>query len=269
MNHSQKRGGYTIIEVMIFLVITGVLLSSALLVFNGRQRRTQFTQGLREIDAQLRTIVNETASGYYPNKGDISCSSSNGGGPQLGTAGTGQGKNVGCTFLGRMIRFTEGESYTAFTVVGQQKGADGKEVTALGPDINEARQTLITNDADTFTLPWGITIGRIALPNGNVTGGVGFVSTFGSYNESGSNLISGSNGISVVTLADTNLESSPETILDKTEAMTNAARTAGPVTLCLRSGGDDRRAAIIIGGNNSNTGTEVVIDKVVAGCEGV
>lgn len=275
MKHSQKVGGYTIVEVMIFLVITGVLLVSGLAVFNGRQQRTQFTQGVRELDAQLRTIINETASGFYPNNGQIKCTSTNGNGPQITAAAAKQGENAGCTFLGRMLQFTTGNTYTAYTVAGQQYGADGKEVTTLGPGQNSARQTLIAQTpsqpdvptvADSFVLPWGITVTRVATPGAASveTGAVGFVSTLGAY--SGSNLVSGTTGVGVVTLANTNRSTSLDSLVLATKAMTDAARSSGQVILCLRSGGGDRQAAIIIGGNNSNTGTEVMIDTVPPGC---
>lgn len=278
MTRSQRAHGYTIIEVMIFLVITGVLLSSAILVFNGRQRRTQFTQGVREIDSQIRTIINETASGYYPNKGDISCTSTDGGGPQLSSAsGQGQGTNAGCIYLGRVLAFTNTETYRAYTVVGQQKGADGQEVTALGDEPNEAKQTLITpsdsqpnvpDATSSFELPWGITVTEVhtPLPGAANTGAVGFIATFGSYSTSGEDLVSGSSGLSSIPLTSTNLSSGAEALVTATQSMTDAQRNPGRIVVCLLSGGGDRRAAILIGGNNSSTGTEVVIDDVPGEC---
>lgn len=280
MKRSRAASGYTIVETMLFLAITGVLLASAVLVFNGRQRRTQFTQGVRELETRIQAVINEAATGYYPNKGDLSCTSSNGGGPQLNTVDNEQGTNVGCIFLGRSLQFTTGKTYSAYTIVGQQKGLDGKDVTSLGRGLNDARQTLIvqsevapdaqpnapTNAIESFTMPWGITVEKIIVPGGAETGALSFISTLGSYNASGTNLVSGSAQLSLIPLASTTLSSQAPALISATRDMTDAMRNPGKVILCLRSGGGDRQAAIIIGENN-NIGTEVLIDSVPGECQ--
>lgn len=280
MKRLRAAEGYTIIETMLFLVITGVLLASALLVFNGRQRRTEFTQGVREVDSQIKGILNETTSGYYPNKGDIGCTSSGGGGPQP-TSTKAQGQNQGCIFLGRVLQFTTGDTYTAYTVVGQQTGADGRVVTSLGTTPNTARQTLLTKAAsqpdfpdaeENFELPWGITIDKIVAPDAtpSAVGGFGFITTLGNYGANGSDLVSGSSSMSLLPLLNTGLSASPQAgeqgAISSTQAMTDADRDISPIILCMKSAGGDRKAAIIIGGNNNNVGTEVFIDQVPEQC---
>ena len=39
----QTEAGYTILETMIFLIISGALMASAALLFNGKINRSQFT----------------------------------------------------------------------------------------------------------------------------------------------------------------------------------------------------------------------------------
>lgn len=284
MKRLGKAHGYTIIETMLFLVITGVLLASAMLIFNGRQQRTQFTQGVREIDSQIRGIMNEAASGYYPNKGGISCSSSGGGGPNPTNATTDQGKNEGCIFLGRVLQFSETDSYIAYTVVGQQVGADGRTVTTLGSTPNSARQTLLTpSDSQpnypeanaTYELPWGITVEKVVAPEASALpiGAFGFISTLGSFNATGSDLVSGSSSTSLMPLLNTNrLTNVPPSLsgaqpaVNATQALEDSGRNSSQVILCLRSGGGDRQAAIVIGANNNSVGTEVQIDSVPEAC---
>lgn len=279
MKRQARHGGYTIVEVMIFLVITGALLASALLVFNGRQRRTQFTQGVREIESQIRTLINETASGYYPNQGNIKCTSSGGGGPNLSASSENQqGGNEGCLFLGRVLQFTTGESYYAYTVVGQQKGASGKEVTSLGTGQDEARQTLITptdsqptlpDATDEYRLPWGITVSKIATPivATPTIGSLGFISSFGTYNDTGTDLVSGTTSLNLIPLLGSALTNDKATLLTEVNNMGDDPQNPGRIVICLSSGEGDRRAAIIIGGSNNNIGTEVLIDNVPGECE--
>lgn len=278
MKRKTQAGGYTIVEVMIFLVITGVLLASALLIFNGRRQRTEFTQGVREIEAQLRTIINETASGYYPNSGNVICTAANGSGPQLSIGtGTQQGANTGCIYLGRVMQFTTGDEYAAYTVVGQQRDRNGQEVSELGTWQDQARQTLITPpegssdipDATArYVMPWGITVDKIVAPGGQQIGAFSFMNSLGSY--SGTDLASGSTSLNLIplltTTLGTDLSSNVNALIDATENMASDPVNPGSIVVCLRSGGGDRQAAIIIGGNNSNTSTEVVIDNVPEAC---
>jgi len=277
MKRLTRSGGYTIVEVMIFLIITGVLLTSALLVFNGRQQRSQFTQGVREVDARIRTIINETSSGYYPNKGDIRCEIS-GGNPSVSTVGPNQqGANKGCLFLGRMLQFTS-NSYKVYTVVGRQQTSTGAEVTELGPGIDGAHQTLITptstqvgwpDASETFTMPWGITVDRIVTTLSTPrVGSFGFLYSLGSYDSEGVNLSSGTTGLNSVVPPGTDLTSSPDAMVAATKLLTNAQQNPGRIVICLRSGGGDKQAAIVIGGNNNNTGTEVELGSLPGECIG-
>jgi len=281
MKRRTRESGYTIVEVMIFLIITAALLASALLVFQGREERTQFSQGVREIEAQIRTVINETASGHYPNSGNIYCFSTNGGGPRLDNfTGIGQGANGGCIFLGRMIYFPSNpsKSFIVYTVVGQQRGQNGQEVTQLGTGVNDARQTLITQSTNqptapeafaTNDFPWGITLRRVTSPSAAAPqpGAVGFISSFGSYN--GTDLTSGNTILNVMPLPNTSLGSSKTVIVQQTELLNGSSPTnPGKIVLCLRSGGGDRQAAIIIGGGSNNVSTEVAMTNVPGECAG-
>jgi type II secretory pathway pseudopilin PulG len=275
MKRGQSPQGYTIIEVMIFLVITGALLATALLVFNGRQQRTQFTQGVREIEARIRTITNETASGYYSNQGQIGCSvTAPGNGPNLSTVSNGkQGTNEGCIFLGRVLQFKTGaKEFTVFTMVGQQYNNENKIVTSYGSTPSDARQTLIAqapgqngapNATETFELPWGITVTQVSTSAADAptVGAIGFVSSLGTIASNGSDLVSGASSLSAVPIKGTSLTGTDNTLMvSRTKAMTNSWLNPGRIVLCLSSGSGGKRAAIVIGGNNSNTRTEILYD---------
>ncbi|HSX23561.1 MAG TPA: hypothetical protein VLE74_00460, partial [Candidatus Saccharimonadales bacterium] len=65
MSGGTKPLGYTIVEVMIFLAVSGALLVSALLIFNGRQQRIEFGQSIRDIDSKIRDVLNDVSTGVY------------------------------------------------------------------------------------------------------------------------------------------------------------------------------------------------------------
>lgn len=54
---SMKRGnipfGFTIIETMIFLAVSGALLASSLLLVSGSQNKSQFNNAVRDLNRKL------------------------------------------------------------------------------------------------------------------------------------------------------------------------------------------------------------------------
>lgn len=109
----MKRGGrltgmagFTIIEVLIVLAVSGALLVSAAALINGRQAKTEFQTGINNTQQQIQQIINETISGYYPNAGDFTCTGSSVGGVvSFHNASNRQGTNFGCIFMGKAIQF--------------------------------------------------------------------------------------------------------------------------------------------------------------------
>lgn len=62
--------GYTIIEVMIFMVVSGGLLVSVLGSISGQQQKTRFQTGVRDFESQIQDMINDVETGYYPSNGD-------------------------------------------------------------------------------------------------------------------------------------------------------------------------------------------------------
>lgn len=99
--HSAAMG-FTIVETLIVLAVTSVLLISAMLLISGRQNTTLFQTGVNDLRQKLQQVINETASGYYPNQGNVSCTRSTSG-PALSSATKALGSNGHCTFVGAVI----------------------------------------------------------------------------------------------------------------------------------------------------------------------
>jgi prepilin-type N-terminal cleavage/methylation domain-containing protein len=125
---SMKRGGYpgaadgfTIVEVLIVLAVSSILFISAVNLIDGRQARAEFTTGSNDELQQMQQLINETASGYYPNSGDFTCTGSAAGPVSLSLAAhgsTSQGSNAGCIFLGKVIQFGIGPDYPQSNTLG-------------------------------------------------------------------------------------------------------------------------------------------------------
>jgi len=172
-----RVGGYTLIEVMIFLAISGVLFVSAVVLIQGQQGRTQFSQSIRDIDSKLAQYVNEVSASFFPSSDKYSCSlvkdSNNVDRPELTLLATGT-KNVGsnedCIFLGKALQFHQDspsgnvdDTLVVYSVLGRRTLTVG--VTARGTiqkglvsSFAQANPTPALALTDTYTLPFGTKI---------------------------------------------------------------------------------------------------------------
>jgi prepilin-type N-terminal cleavage/methylation domain-containing protein len=97
--------GYTIIEVMIVLAISGVMFLIAADFVNGKEQRTAFTDGVNTLASNIQDVIEQIGDGNYSNI-PITCLVKNGSlaisNPAL-TAPTPQGTNSDCVFLGKVF----------------------------------------------------------------------------------------------------------------------------------------------------------------------
>lgn len=265
-----SSGGFTIIEVMIFLVVTGILMISGLRLLSGQLTRTAFRQTVRENDAQLKTVLNEVASGFYPNKGDFTCTIV-GGSPSFSTIGPGnsQGQNEDCIFLGKVIRVgSGGTSYSIYTIVGRRL-ASGVEVTKL-EDARPVALAKFTGDpvgtadaTDTINLTNDIQITKVASVD--TSGGLSSIGAFGFLMSVGKSaagdLVSGAEGVSLIPLPGTSIGGSDAEFETAVTSMQQAhLGAAKDIALCIRQGGPGgQQAAIVFGSEGRQLTTEVIM----------
>jgi len=158
----MKRGGYrettagfTIVEVLIVLAVSSILLLSAIALVSGRQNQTEFTTGINDFKQQLQQLINETASGSYPNSGGFTCNA-NPGQPVTFSAGAAnnQGTNQGCIFLGKAIQFGLGptdDQIGVIPLVGNEYESDGvTPVSTIGQAVPRATWPLATGEPVTL-----------------------------------------------------------------------------------------------------------------------
>jgi type II secretory pathway pseudopilin PulG len=101
--HRQPLG-YTIVEVMIVLAVSGFMFIVAANFINGKQQKTAFTQGSNETGSKLQQSVDDVTDGHYSDV-PLQCTIS-GSVLSANTSGVGtQGETPSCVFLGKLIRF--------------------------------------------------------------------------------------------------------------------------------------------------------------------
>lgn len=198
----RSRGGYTIIEVSIVLMITTVLFASAITVFQGQQGKTVFSQSLYDLASQIQSYASQVNSGVYPNSQDYDCRTVVSGGttrPYLVQASPSGAPN--CLYLGRALQVTTAGTLAAYTVLGVRVDSSGNIVdqfdnAAPTPalNLNGARGAAgaVWYLYDQYKLPTGHTF--TASKTYNQTGGLATRYMVGFYTDLAGN---SSNALSV------------------------------------------------------------------------
>jgi len=255
-----RSSGFTIVEVLIVLAVTGLLFVSAATLISGRTNKTQFQQAINDATAQIRQTLNEVSTGYYANLGNFKCQNiSNALSITSGSAT--QGSNSGCVFLGKVMQFgvknTDPQQYTTFAVAGLQKDASNNEVTTY-TDAKPAviypstAQPNAPNSATTGKLLYGLNVSKMYY-NGNQAnniGAVAFLTTLGSY--TGTDLQSGANKITVVPVTGTALNDTPANAantINSNLVSSSAISLTNGVQICFDSAGTNQSGLVTIAGN--------------------
>lgn len=254
--------GYTIVEVMIVLAVTGMLAVSAFTSIQGQQQKTEFTQAIRDFDAVIIDVANDVANGYFPSSDAApECILSGAGKPSFTLVTAGQGGSAECIFIGKALQFSpDGDEakINVYTVAGRRV-IGTTEVSSLA----DANPTPVADPATSFditqqlSLKYGMRVKSIT-PS---TGVIAFMTNFNNVNS-----VTGD----VTGNPSTDLKYIDNVVLAATKASGVNALNAtanyldigpGGIQICLEK--DNRTALLTIGANNRKLSTETEID---AGC---
>jgi|GEM_PF-681004 len=111
-----KQHGYTIIEVMIFLAVSGFMFLLAAQFINGKQAQVQFKQSINSVNSTLNSTINDISNGEDQNYNGVNCTGSSGSHPIVSAGSTSQGQNKDCVFMGKVVQFNVGGDNTKFNV---------------------------------------------------------------------------------------------------------------------------------------------------------
>lgn len=114
-------GGYTIVEVIIFLVISTALLFSAMGLISGKQSQVQFNQSMRNIQTKMESWIGDVSNGFTggdPNQ--LSCTL-DGGRPYIKNGGPNPSSSPDCIFIGKAVQFnTNASTLYTYSVFGSR-----------------------------------------------------------------------------------------------------------------------------------------------------
>lgn len=279
----SENKGFTLIEVLIVLAVTGLLFVSAVIMISGRHTRTAFEQSSRQIQSQIQQTINEVSAGFYPDMRNFGCTAG-ADAPMFSAAGAGQGTNSGCIFLGRAMQFGVGaadsEQFAIYTIAGLQKNPSGNEASSLAEakPMAVAPSTLHPGYPDNSVdeaLQSGLRPVRMWYNNGGgdvEIGAVAFVSSLAEYGFSG-DIVSGAGRVNVVAIGSTSLGSSKTAVVDAINSdsgngvANGAINPSGGVYVCFEGGTDDY-ALVQIGGDKRDLSVELmIVDKGDSPCD--
>lgn len=167
--------GYTILEVMIVLAISGVMFLIAATFVSGKQERTAFTAGVNQMTSQIQDVIEQVIDGQYSDI-PLNCTfaaSGSTGTTSFGSATTAQGTNSNCVFLGKVLQFTSDPSvpgtYNVLSLAGGRLDSSDNLITTL----TNADPQAITSPVDLTvnqTVPQGLSLSKIIKVTDATTG---------------------------------------------------------------------------------------------------
>ncbi|HSX28520.1 MAG TPA: prepilin-type N-terminal cleavage/methylation domain-containing protein [Candidatus Saccharimonadales bacterium] len=156
----RRQAGFTLIEVMLFLAITGLLFLIGIFGTGAQVRSVRFSDSMRGLDSYLQKQYGLVSTGSNPRDITTTCTSSGALGtpPTFGTGtGTTAGDQSGCVLLGRLVKFNTGSPNTvnSYYVVGRRLATSqltGDDMT----DLANSGATLSAQASETYPISWGI-----------------------------------------------------------------------------------------------------------------
>ncbi len=176
MKGGKSPLGYTIIEVMIVLAVSGMMLVVAGSFINGKQSKTSFTSGVNELASRIQDTINQVTDGQYSDI-PLDCQLIGGGGISVSLNNTGaQGTNSNCFFLGKIMHFQydgQNNQYEVISMAGRRL-VGGVPVETIGQATPEPIRDLTI----TQTVPQNLDVMWVRFTTGGVTipnTGLGFI----------------------------------------------------------------------------------------------
>lgn len=255
--------GFTILEVMFVLAISGIIFAAAISLFGSQTSETQFSQTLQDLNSEITAKlkeVNTNLSGVYQ---QFSCSVTKvSGRMQAVLSASGPQSNNDCIYLGRAF-FAPQDSSTLYTyaVLGNRQAYQNDTASGTAnffDDTNPVPAIGAINLTETYNLRSAkITSSQIKNASGAVLGNyylVGYYTDLqgGSNSSLDNNPHLLSKGYNIGQPSPQSYDNSVYDCIIKTNACAAAPQDVSVWTLCLADTGGNRSARLDV--NNSSAG---------------
>lgn len=278
----SQRGGYTIIEVLIFIGVSAAIFFGAMTAIGGRQEQVQFAQGVREFDAKIRDILNDVTTGYFPSNETVQCRVENGQTEISSTTDTELGENSECIFVGKAIQFIPegiGERIDIFTLAGRRY--EDEDLTP-STTIAESRPVAIAQSGNNpsfrdateqYDLLYGLKVTKVFRPSDAGTE-YGLIGVFTQFGGSG---ISDAQSVQVGGIVGSSIGQDKNAALGLLNIVTDDITKQGDngylekntkegIVVCLESNDGNRKSSVAFGARGS-AATTLDIDSYNPECD--
>lgn len=152
----QRQYGFTVIEVILFLAISGLLLFGALAGINSSVNSTRFNDAVNTVTSYFQKQYAEVSDGRNARDASLGCDNGN---VNNGNTSIGSTK---CVVLGRLLQFNTGTSIISTRyIIGIDttniSAGDSAAVVAASPKAVVGN----TNLEDTFEVPWSTNFNKV------------------------------------------------------------------------------------------------------------
>lgn len=159
-----REAGFTIIEISIFMAISGLLLLVAILGTSNSINTNRFNDSVRSAQGYLQKQYSDILNGVNPRDDNHACDASTG---QVGSGSQVVGTSD-CLLMGKLIQFTKNSStFTTYYVIGSIPVT--QPAPGLSDDVLIAlyKPHVVPSVAnETYNLAWGATVlGSCQAPN--------------------------------------------------------------------------------------------------------
>lgn len=196
-----KPLGYTIVEVLIVLAVSGLMFVIAANFISGKQGKTSFQQGSNELVSRLQTVITDVNDGRYTDI-PFTCTKA---GASISITGAASATNPDCVLLGKLAHFFVHPSrsqYEVFSLVGAREKAPGVPAVTLADTLLRPLEDVAINFTKTSAVPQNLEVTDMKVTDTagtvhNDAYSLGFMQGLGSQNTSG-NYNNGANNVTMI-----------------------------------------------------------------------
>lgn len=267
------------VETLMVLGVTAVMFVAVMGSITDRQGRIQFSQGMRDISANISDIMNDVNTGYFPTVAGLTCTAdATNNQPQLGyDASTGDttGTRKDCLFAGKVIQIGTDSSASdgyVYSMTGRRLYYDGGGNPSDVSSFLELRPVVVDSATTDLELPYAIRIVRSDGTDGGRAVGV-FYKNFRGVSLNGQT----SSGVTSVSVTDITSAAAGPSMMSQSSVIAAANNYvavdgkflsgSSTIVLCFKSDATNQTATITIGnGITGNLRVDFDVDLIGAPC---
>lgn len=243
--------GYTIVEVMIVLAVSGVMFVIAASFINGKQEKASFTSGVNEMATNIQSVLDQVTNGQYSDI-DLGCNATSTG-TIIGGTTTSQGTNNTCVFLGKLMHFSVGGDPTKYEVLSIAGGRLSSE--GASNNLSAAHPVILDDLTTNANVPQSLQISSMQV-DGSANYTIGFFQSQGQSDGAGG-AATGAQTLTLQALSSSN--DANESSFKYSSGFVINASPAQSANICVTDGSQN---ANIFVGDNSNTSALSVTVKM-------